>query len=88
MIRIARGVAHRVLDEERHTGERPARVVGFGTRALEPAVYDGVQLPVDPFDSLDRGVDELTRRHFAVRDELGLGGGVEEREIVVHECAA
>ena len=36
------------------------------------------------FDARDRRVDELARGELLARDELGLRGRVEEREIVGH----
>ena len=87
MERIARGVAHRVLHEERHTPKRSVGQVrgrGLGARPIEAFVDHRVERGVQRLDPRDRGVDELERRCLAARDEIGLGGGVEPREVVGH----
>ena len=67
--RLARGVTHGVLHEERHAVQRrpdrlvdPVRGARFGAGALEALVDDRVEGGVQGFDPRDRGVDELRRR--------------------------
>ena len=81
-------MTQRVLHEEGHACERPARVGCLVARAFEAPVDDRVEPAVDPLDSFDRGVDEVARRERAASDELGLGGGVELGELIGHDRAA
>ena len=62
--RIARGVTHRVLHEERHaarTGRGRGRGLVGGARSKRRWMT-ALSAGVDAFDAVDRGVDELARR--------------------------
>ncbi len=54
------------------------------TGPLEVGVHHGVEGGVQRLEPLDGGLDELHRADLAVGDQLGLFGGVEVAEFVVH----
>jgi hypothetical protein len=63
------------LDRDRHAGERPRIAggdpAGGGTGAFGVHVDERVEHRVELSDSLERGVDELEGRDFAIPDERG-----------------
>ena len=87
MERVTRGVADRVLHEERHAAQRAVgegRCAGLGARSFEALVDDGVERGIDRFDASDCRVDELGGGHLAARDHLGLSRRVEPRQRIGH----
>ena len=65
VVRVARGVAEEVLQEERHAAERPVRQIASPRPRRAPrsksGMDDGVQLRVHALDARDRRVDQLER---------------------------
>jgi hypothetical protein len=63
-----------VLDPDRHAGERALvpRPDGVGRRqgALLVQRHERVQRRVERLDALERGLDQLPRRHLSLADEV------------------
>ena len=78
-------LAGQVLDQVRHPGEGPC---GSGPRLLGRPLEDrrdhGVQHRVQRLDPLDGRRDQLGRADLAGADQFGLGGRVEQREVLGH----
>ena len=85
-------VGEEVLDEERHTAERPVgeiRACRDLAGVVEPADHDRVECRVDSFDALDRRFQKFGGRHVARRDERRLIGRIHPTGLVgkrTHEC--
>jgi hypothetical protein len=73
-------LAGQVLEQVRHSGEGPRRACARRLgRLVEDRRDDGVQRRVQRLDALDGRRYELGRGDLAGADQLGLGGGVEQR---------
>jgi hypothetical protein len=91
VVRLAFHRAHDVLEQRRDPAERPVGEVGrrgLVSGAVETRMDDRVQLRIELLDAVDRRVDQLQRRQLPGADELGLGGRVEERQIIGHTSDA
>jgi hypothetical protein len=75
-----------VLEQHRDAAERPVGQVGGcgrGEGLVELPMDDGVELPVEAFDPVDRGLHRLDGGEVAGADPLGEADRVEPREFVV-----
>ena len=72
-----------VLEQERHSSQRPLRQWPAGLLAgrLEERRDDGVDRRVQRLDALDRGVEQLDGRSLSSSDEIRLADRVEAREL-------
>ena len=78
-------LAGQVLEQVRHAGEgsRRADASHLG-RPVEDRRDDGVQHRVQRLDALDGRRHQLDRGDLAGADQVGLGGGVEQRDFAGH----
>ena len=81
-VRVALQLQRDVLDQDRDARERcvPRHRPGVLQGVLMRADEHGVQLRVELFDRLDRGLDEFGRRDVPVADQVGLRGRVQPGE--------
>ena len=91
---ISNVVASQIATHQPYGGVVPELASREHLRAIVPVVRQALAEAnqtynsVDAIDPLDRGIDELARGDLSARDERGLGGGVEECEVVGHGRAA
>ena len=70
-------ILQRVLEQERHAGERSAqRPLELAPRFVLHQPHDGVDAAMDLVLARQRQVEQFVRRHRALRDEGGKGSGV------------
>ena len=90
--RVARRVAEEVLHQERHARERAVPgTIGprlLRGRASKRGWMTAFSCGLQPLDARDRGVDQLERARVAAAHQLGLRGGVEAGEGVLHAADA
>jgi hypothetical protein len=81
-VRVALQLQRDVLDQDRDARERcvPRHRPGVLQGVLMRADEHGVQLRVELFDRLDRGLDEFGGRDVPVADQVGLRGRVQPGE--------
>ncbi len=73
MGRIADRLAAQVLEQERHTGERPIGqpVADQRPRLVRHGMHDRIEFRIEPFGARQRLVQQFLRLHLLAPDQIG-----------------